>query len=325
MTRLTFDTAAAAIAGLLLAAPAAQAQQPAYPAKPVRVIQSAAPGGSLDIVSRRVMSQVTERYNQAFVFDARGGASGAIGVDLVAKSTPDGYTLLAAAMSHLCTVPMINKVPYDTQKDLAPIAEFGGQPYVLAVTSTLPASSVKDLITLAKSRPGALNYGSGGVGTSDNLSMELFKLMAGVNVVHIPYKGTGETIVALMGGQVDMFFGGIAAVAPYVKSGRVRMLGITSLKRSAVLPDLPTIAELGVPGFEAVSWYGLLGPRNTPPSVISALNREVNEALNTPALRDSFLKDGADVTPGTPGDFQEVINREIGKWSKLLKDTNLKQ
>jgi tripartite-type tricarboxylate transporter receptor subunit TctC len=295
-----------------------------YPRKPVRVIVAAAPGGGTDISARLVMGKVSERVNQSFVIEARPGASGTIAADMVAKATPDGYTLLAAAMSTMCTVPLINKVSYDAHKDFQPISQFIAQPSVLAITALLPVNSVSDLIALAKSKPGTLNYASTGIGTSTHLSMELFKSMAGIKIENISYKGSGETVLALVGGHVHLLFASAPAVVGQAKTGKIKMLAVTSAKRSELLPDLPSVAESGVPGFEVVGWYGLLAPRRTPDAIVVGLNRDISQILQSADVRSKMAADGAETTPGSMADFSNLIDREIAKWKKLLKESDLK-
>ncbi len=325
MTRPRPDIALAILVFSLCIATATHAQQSppsdaTYPNKPVHVILPEPPGGSLDTTVRPIMTRVAERMGKAFVLESKAGASGAIGVEYVAKAPADGYTLLAAALAHLVTVPLTNKVPYATQRDLEPIAEFAQQPYLLAVNAASPVTSVKDLIALARSKPGAFNYGSGGSGTTGNLFMELLKQTTGIDVAHVPYRGNGPLMVALRSGEVNMAFGGVIVVAPLATDGAIRVLAVTSAKRLSFMPEMPTIAEAALPGFEAVGWYGLLAPKGTPPAVIARLNREVNAALNSTGLREVYAKNGMELTSDiTPGQFQDVINRETAKWTKLLK------
>ncbi len=295
-----------------------------YPNRPIRVIVAAAPGGGTDLMSRLIMGKVGERWGNPFVVDNRSGAGGTIGVDLVAKAPANGYTLLTVAMSGLATVPLLSKVPYDPQQDFVPVSEFAAQSSVLAIAGGLPVNSVKELIAHAKSKPGVLNAATTGIGTSTHLTMELFKSMAGIDVANISYKGTGETMIALIGGQVDLLFGAAPGVTPHAKSGKVKMLAVTSLKRSAFLPDLPTLSEAGVPGFEVTGWYGLLAPAGTSPAIVTALNREINQILNLPDVKAKLADDGAEITPGSPQQFRDTIAKEIVKWRKLLKESNLK-
>ncbi len=326
MTR-SITIALTTIVCLLCMTKASRAQQgvpidATYPNKPVHVVLPVPPGGTLDPIARPVMARVAERLGKAFVLESKPGASGAIGVEFVAKAPPDGYTLLVAAMSHLVTVPLTNKVQYDTQRDLEPIAEFAQQPYLLAANAALPVTSVKDLIMLARSKPGSLNYGSGGDGTTIQMAMEMFAQQARIRVTHIPYKGGGPMMVGLIGGEVHMVFNGVGEITPFAKSGKVKALAVSSLKRSSIVPDVPTIAETGLPGledFEAVSWYGLLAPKGTPAAVIASLGRAVNEALNTSALREAFAANGIEPTPRSPAQFQDLVNREIAKWTPLLR------
>ncbi len=310
-------------------ASAAHAQQKpqlpgGYPNKPLRIIVASAPGGSTDFTARLIMGKLGERWGVPVVIENRSGAIGAIGVDLVAKGNPDGYTLLAAPKSGLINVSLISQVPYDVRKDLAPVTRFNSQPYLLTVNMSVPASSVKELIAHARSKPGALNYASTGPGSTAHLAMELFNSMAGIKMEHIPYKGGGPGLTALMGGHVQLLFSGATGVMPHAKSGKLKLLGVSSLKRSRLLPDLPTVAESGLPGFESTGWYGLLAPVRTPPAIVAALNREVVLILNQPAMQEAFAADGAEIAPDTPAEFKGIINKEFEELAKLIKNLNLK-
>ena len=329
MDRITAGLQTAALMAIACIATAIHAQgKPSlpggYPNKPIRVIVASAPGGSTDLTARLVMGKLGERWGIPVVIDNRSGAIGAIGVELVAKGTPDGYTLLAAPKSGLINVSLITKVSYDVRKDLAPISRFSTQPYVLAAAVSLPVNSVKELIAYAKSKPGALNYASTGAGSTAHLAMELFMSMAGVNMEHIPYKGGGPGLTALMGGHVQLLFGGATGVMPHTKSGKLKTLAVSSLKRSRLLPELPTVAESGLPGFESIGWYGLLAPFRTPPAIVLALNRELIQILNLPSIQEAFAADGAEIAPDSPAEFKGVITREFEELAKLIKDLNLK-
>lgn len=296
-----------------------------YPNKPIRVIVPASPGGGTDIVSRIVGQRLAERWNTAVVIENRGSAvGGLLGMDMASKATPDGYTLLAVAASAVLNAALVNKTAYDQRKAFVPIVQLTTQPYLLAVNAQVPAQSVKDFIALAKSKPGALNYGSAGNGSMSHLGGELFTSMAGIDIAHIPYKGTGPAINDLLGGQVQALFAGGISITPHLKSGRLRALGHSGAKRSPLLPNMPTIAESGLPGFELNGWYGWLAPTGTPAPIVQALNREVVQILQAQDMLEKFAGDGSEPAPGTSEQLRELINRDIEKWTKLFERMKLK-
>ena len=295
-----------------------------YPSKPIRVIIGAAPGGNANFNTQLVMGKLGERWNTPVVIDNRSGALGIIGTDLVAKAVPDGYTLLSSFTSSIVTLSLLTKVPYDVQKDLAPISKFSSAPFVLAIPGSLPVNSVKELIAYAQSKPGALNFGSTGIGSTAHLAAELFMAKTGTKMVHVPYKGGGPGLIALVGGEVQMFFSGASSVMAHAKSGQLKVLGVGSLKRSPQLPDLPTIAESGVPGYEVTGWYGLFAPARTNPAIILALNREITQVLNLPAIQERFTANGADIAPGSPKEFKDGIASELETMGTLIKGLNIK-
>lgn len=291
-----------------------------YPEKAVRVIVPFAPAGSTDIVARIMSQKLAERLKQSVVIDNRGGGGGNIGSDLVAKAHPDGYTLLVGTVGSLTINPSLyRKMPYDPLKDLTPIAYFGSTPNVLVVHPSLPVKSVKELISLARSKPGQLNYASAGTGGSVHLAGELFKNLAKVDMVHVPYKGSGPALIDLLGGQTQLMFSTMPPALPHVKTGRLRALGMTGAKRSPLIPDLPTIAESGLPGYEITQWWGLLGPPAMPAAVVTRLNSEVNASLQQPDVKERFASEGADTAPNTPGWFASYMKSEVAKWAKLVK------
>lgn len=290
-----------------------------YPNKPIRVIVPASPGGGTDIISRIVAQRLAERWSTAVVIENRGSAvGGIIGMDIAAKATPDGYTLLAVSASAVLNAALVNKTVYDQRKAFAPITQLTSQPYLLAVHAQIPAQSVKELIALAKAKPGALNFGSAGNGSMSHLGGEMFNMLAGVDVAHIPYKGTGPAITDLLGGQVQMLFAGGISITPQVKSGRLRVLAHSGATRTRLLPNMPTVAESGVPGFELNGWYGWLAPSGTPASIVQALNREVVQILQAPDMIEKFASDGSEPAPGTPEQLRDLYNRDIEKWTKLF-------
>ncbi len=305
-------------AGAAVISTAAYAQ--GYPDKAVRVIVPFAPGGSTDIVARIMSQKLSERLKQSFVIDNRGGGGGNIGSDLVAKAPPDGYLLLIGTVGSLTINPSLyRKMPYDPLKDLAPIAYFGSTPNVLVVHPSLPVKSVKELITLARSKPGQLNYASAGTGGSVHLAGELFRNLAKVELVHVPYKGSGPALIDLLGGQTQLMFSTMPPALPHVASGRLRALGMTGIARSALVPNLPTIAESGLPGYEITQWWGLLGPAGLNAAIVTRLNAETNAVLQQPEVRERFASEGADTAPNSPAWFATYMNTEVAKWAKVVK------
>jgi tripartite-type tricarboxylate transporter receptor subunit TctC len=310
--RLIVGIVAASLAGAALA-------QANYPTRPVRIIVPSSPGGGTDILSRLVAPGFSERLGQTAVVDNRPGAGSIIGNDIVAKSPPDGYTLLMG-ISTLAILPsMHKKLPYDAMRDLAPITQVIAAPNILVVHPSLPVKSVKDLIAFAKKHPGELNYGSAGLGTNPHLSMELFLSMTGIKMVHIAYKGLGPALVDLVAGHVVAATSTMLAGLPHVKAGRLRALATTGAKRSAVLPDLPTVAEAGVPGYEAVQWYGLFAPGKTPQPIITKLHDAMVGALKSPAIGDKLKIDGAEAVGSTPEEFGRFLRSETQKWGKVVR------
>jgi tripartite-type tricarboxylate transporter receptor subunit TctC len=298
--------------------------QPRYPTKPVRLLVGFAPGGGSDILSRAVGQKLTERWGQAVVTDNRAGAGGTIAMDLAAKAVPDGYTLLVVSGSQLTNAALITRVPYDIRKTFAPITQMTSQPYVLLAHPSLPAKSVKELIALAKSIPGALNYGSSGTGSSAHLGMELFKEMAKVEMIHVPYKGAGQAMIDLLSGRVQLLLASAISAMPQVKSGRLKALGVTSPTRSRSLPDLPAVAEAGLPGYSVVGWYGLVAPARTPPVIIQHVNQQIGRILGSPEIQEKLAADGIEAAHSTPEQFGETIAHEIEKWTKLVASSGMK-
>jgi tripartite-type tricarboxylate transporter receptor subunit TctC len=279
-----------------------------------------APGGSTDIVGRIMTQRLSERFKQPVVLDNRGGGGGNIGSDLVAKAQPDGYTLLIGTVGSLTINPTLYKrMPYDPLRDLTPVAYFGSTPNVLVVHPSLPVKSVRELIALARSKPGQLNYASAGTGGSVHLAAELFKSLAKVDMVHVPYKGSGPALIDLLGGQTQLMFSTMPPALPHVKSGRLRALGMTGTKRSLLLPDLPTIAEAGLPGYEITQWWGLLGPAGMPAAIVTRINTDVNAILQLPDVKERFASAGADTAPNTPAWFATYMKSEVAKWAKVVK------
>jgi len=313
----------ASVAGLALTLAQPAYAQP-YPSKPIRVIIAQAPGSATDVVSRVISNKLAEGLGQQLVIDARPGAGGTLGTELAARAPADGYTLFMANNStHGSNPALYAKLSYDAVKDFAPIIFVVATPYVLSVHPSLPAKSVKELIALAKARPGQINYASAGNGSTHHLSGELLKTMAGIDIVHIPYKGTTPAIAALIGGEVSIMFATVTGIQPQIKNGRARGLAVTTPKRSNMMPELPTMAET-LPGFEMLSWFGLLAPAGTPPAIVNRMNAETTKVLANPDVRSLLAAQGFEVMSGTPEQFGDYIKVEIAKITKLAKTTGIK-
>lgn len=307
---------------MLLTATAAGAQ--AYPSKAVRLIVPFAAGGSTDIIGRTVGQKLNEMWGQPVLVDNRPGGSTVIGTDAVAKAAPDGYTLLITPAPFTIVPSLIGKLPYDPARDFEPITLINTTPLVIVVHPGVPARSIKELIALAKSRPGALNYGSSGAGGSNHLAGELFNAMAGVKMVHVPYKGNAPALADLVGGHVDAVFNGLTSAMPLIKSGRLRALAVTSLARAGALPDMPTLDELGLKGFQAVAWNGLTAPARTPKEVIARLNADVLKVVRSPELAERLKAEGSDPVGNSPAQYAAFLRDEIAKWAKVIKQAGIK-
>ena len=313
---------ACALAAALLLSPAA-APAPTYPDKPVRLIVTGSPGSSGDTLARLVAEGLTQKFGRQVIIDNRPGAGANIGADLAAKSTPDGYTLFLVTISHAVNVTLYRKLPYDIVRDFAPVTQLVTDPAVLVVHSSVPVNSVKELIAFAKAKPGTLNYASGGTGTFTFLAAELFKGQAGVDIVHVPYKGGGPALLAVVGGEVAVYFAPLGITLPHVRQGRLRALAVTTLKRVSMVPELPTVAESGLPGFEAGNWFGLLAPAATPRPVVNAVHDAAVSWLNEPAAA-KLLNDLAYVRIGsTPEQFAAHIKSEIARLGKIIRAMKL--
>jgi tripartite-type tricarboxylate transporter receptor subunit TctC len=308
---------------LLIGMGAAWAQG-GYPAKPVRIVVPSAPGGGTDITARIVAPRLAERLGQQVIVDNRPGAGTMIGGEVVAKSAPDGYTLLMGLSTLAINPAMYKKVLYDPVNDFAPITQVIAAPNMLVVHPVVPAKTVKELIAFARVRPGQLNYASAGQGTNPHLSMELFLSMTGLKIVHIPYKGFAPGIVDLVAGHVSLATATMLTGLPHVRTGRLRLLGTTGAKRAAILPDAPTVAEAGVPGYEASQWYGVLAPARTPQGIIAKLNAEIVHILQTPDMKKRLAADGTEPVGNTPDEFGRYIKEEIVKWAKVAKAAGIK-
>ena len=307
-----------------LYAATASAADTAYPERPVRVIVTFPAGGGTDIVARMVFQKVAERSGATFVIDNRGGAGGTIGTELAAKSPADGYTLVVVSGSHTINPSLYKKLPYDTVRDFAPVTMLVTGPGLLVVHPSLPARTVRQLIALAKERPGQMLYASAGNGTPPHLAAELFKHMTGTNIVHIPYKGNAQAMTDLIAGQVSLSFPTIPSALPHVQARKLRALGVTSARRSSALPEVPAIAEAGVPGYEGSAWYGVLAPAGTPQGIIGRWQNELHNTLRLPELRDKLIAQGLEPVANTPAEFAAIIAMEITKWSKVVAASGAK-
>ncbi len=313
------------VCGAVLAAMAVSSFGQTYPAKPVRVIIAQAPGSATDVVSRTIATKLSEALGQPIVVDARPGAGGTLGTEIAAKAPPDGYNLFMANNStHGSNPALYSKLPYDAVKDFTPIIFVAATPYVLSVHPSLPVSTLKQFIALAKSRPGQINYASAGNGSTHHLSGELLKTMAGIDMVHIPYKGTTPGIAALLSGEVSMMFNTVTGIQGHVKTGRVKALAVTTAKRTEMMPAVPTMSEAALPGFEMLSWFGLLAPAATPRNVITRVNAETMKVLAMPDIRSALAAQGLETRGGTPEQFGDYIRNEIAKITKIAKTAGVK-
>ena len=308
---------------LALIAGAATAQGPAYPVKAVRIVVPSSPGGGTDILARVLAQKMSESLGQQFVVENRPGAGQVIGIEAVARSAPDGYTLIIAASAIVINEVLYAKPPYDTLRDFAPVTQAASLPNILVAHPALPVKSVRELIALAKTRPGQLNYSSAGSGTSPHLSMELFRLMAGITLTHIPYKGSGPATVDLVAGQVQLSMPNVLTALPQIKGGKLRGLGVTSSKRATGLPEIPSIAET-LPGYEAIQWYGVLAPAGTARDIVGKLQAEMARILVLPEVKERLAADGADAVGSRPEEFTAYLRSELAKWGKVVKTGRIK-
>lgn len=312
--------------GLALLLPAtAMAQPTPYPSKPVRLIVPAAPGGGADFLARILGAHLQQQTGQGFLVDNRGGASGTIAAEITAKAPADGYTVLMGQSTSIAIAPhMYSRLGYDTLRDLKPVTLVAEVPNILVVNPSVPASTVKELIALALARPDYLNFGSAGNGAPSHLAAEMFKSAAGINMVHVPYKGAGPAVKDLLAGQIQVMFAPIVAVLPQVKAGALRAIAVTSSKRSAAAPEVPTMIESGLPSLSIVSWFGLFVPTATPPAVVDKLYREAATALKNPDTIERYAKEGAEPVGSTPAEFDTYVRQEYARYAKLLKDNHIK-
>ena len=314
---------AAALFALGLGLPATLLAQ-TWPAKPVKIVVPFAPGGPADVYARAVGEKLQAALGQSFVVENRPGAGAVIGTDLVAKSPADGYTLLMMSNTHTVNESLLRDKPYQLLRDLVPVAPVNYSDLVMVVHPSVPAESLKDFLALARSRPGRLNYASSGPGTPYHMAGELFKAMAGVDIVHVPYKGSSGARTDILGGQVQMMFDAITTMAPNVRAGKLKALGTSGRSRSTVLPEVPTVSEAGVPGYEAVIWLGVMAPAGTPKAIVDRLTAEITRAANAPEMRDSWAKQGAAAMSMSPEEFARFMREDLEKWSRVVRISGAK-
>lgn len=295
-----------------------------YPTRNIRLISPFTPGGGNDTVARTTAAEMSKTLGQPVVVDNRPGANSIVGMDLTAKAAPNGYTLIMASSALAVNATLYPKLPFDTVKDFSPVSLAASTPFVVAVHPSLPVSNVRALIAFAKSKPGELHYPSSGIGNSTHLAGELFSSMAGVHLVHVPYKGTGPGLTDLIAGRLSLVFNAPVSVLPHIKAGKLRPIAVTSSSRSSVLPDLPTVSESGLPGYEASTWHGVLAPAQTPPGIVARLNDEIIKALRSAAVKDRFAAIGMEPVGNTPEQFARYIQTEINRWAKVIKSAGIK-
>ena len=304
------------------AALSAHAAEPAFPTKPVRLVIGFAPGGGTDTTARALSNKLTASLGQQVIVDNRPGHSGTIAADIVSKATPDGHTVLLGTIALAINPSLTEKMPFDTLKDLMPVTRAADSTNILVLHPSVAAKSVKELIALAKAKP--LNGGSSGIGGTGHLAVELFNLQAGTKITHVPYKGGGPAMVDLLAGNIQLIFATAASAVGHIKAGKIRPIAVTTAKRSALVPDLPTVAEAGLPGFEANNWNGFMVPAGTPRPIINRLNKDITAALLLPDIKDFLFKQGLDAAPGTPEEFGAYVKSEMAKWAKVIKAAGVK-
>jgi tripartite-type tricarboxylate transporter receptor subunit TctC len=323
----TFNFRVLAVAALLAAAlvPPSVARAQAYPNKPIKMVAPSTPGDAPDVIARLVADKLSVVLGQQVVVENRPGAGGVVGSDAVAKAAPDGYTLIMGnAGSHGINAAVYSKLPYDIQRDFVPVSQVAIAPNIVVINPGIPANSVGEFIAYAKANPGKLSYASGGNGSSAHMSMELFKSMAGLDIQHVPYKGSSPALTDLIGGQVAIFIGNMPPTVPHVKAGKLRALAVTTKSRSALMPELPTINEGALPGFETVAWFGVLAPAGTPPDIVNRLSTEIGKIARSPEMRERLIAMGAEPVGSTPAEFKAVIDRDIAKWKPLAQKVGIK-
>ena len=318
--KMTYLHSLARLAGAVLLTAGATAHGADFPAKPARIVVPIGPGSSMDIIARVLAQKLNESWEQPVIVDNRAGAGGNFGADLVVKAVPDGYTVLFAASSLAISRSYYRKLPYDALRDFEPVTQISSRNNVLVVSPSLPVNSIRELIALAKAKPGQLSYGSGGGnGSSDHMVGELFKLLAGIDILHVPYKSGPQAQNDLIGGQIQIYLGGIPVQLPMIRAGKVKPLGTSGLKRSPSLPDVPTLDEAGVPGYEVDVWYGLFAPRGTPGNVVARISADVSRIVKSPAMHERLNALGVEPAGTTPAEFKTLFSREIEKWAQVVK------
>jgi tripartite-type tricarboxylate transporter receptor subunit TctC len=312
------------VAAMLAAATGATAAAATFPARPVRMIVPLAPGGGSDIVARIAAAALGDAWGQSIVVDNRPGAGSVVGTALAAKALPDGHTLLVSSSSLAISPALYKELPYDLRRDFAPVTLLASQPSALAVHVSVPAASARELIALAKAQPGRLAYGSAGPGSATHLGSELFRIAGGIELLHLPYKSAGLATNALLSGEAQVLLTNMASVLPHIKGGRLRVLGVTSLKRSPLAPDVPTVAESGLPKFEYLTWYGMVVPAGTPRPVVDVIARDTSRALRAPAFLDRFTQQGLDLLVTSPADFGRFLDAELQRWDAVVRKAGIK-
>ena len=315
-----------ALAGVLagaLAQPASTGSGQAYPSKPVRMIAASSPGSGVDIVARIVAQKLGDQIGQQVIVDNRAGAGGNLGAELAAKAAPDGYTLFMGTPAHAINTGLYRRLNYDLTRDFAPVSLVTRGQYVVVVHPSLPAKSIKELIALARAKPGQLNYASAGSGNATHLAGELFNSAAHIKLVHVAYKGSGPALIDLVGGQVQLMFSNLTAALPQVKTGRIRALAVTGERRASAAPELPTVIEAGVPGYVVISWFGVLVPAATPREIVTRLNAALAQAMRAPEVRERLAGEGAEPVAGTPEQFAAFIRTDIAQWTKVIRNSGI--
>jgi tripartite-type tricarboxylate transporter receptor subunit TctC len=326
MTRMNILISTCVVRALITLAvsmPSVYAMAQNYPAKTVKIIAPVAPGGGVDLVARTMAERLTRTFNQSFVVENQSGGGGAIASAFVAKSPPDGYTLMLGYVATHGTSPAVRKLPYDAVKDFSPIAMVGGTPNILVVNSTLGVNDLKGFIDYAKKRPGQLSYGSSGLGSLTHLAVEQLKQSAGFFAVHVPYRGIGPAFTDLIGGQTQVMMPGLAAALPHIRSGKLKAIAVTGATRHKLAPDVPTFDELGFKGFDGVQWYGIVGPAKMPEAIVKRLNEEISKSIQSPELKERFSGEALEVMPMTPEQMGNYIKNDIARWSKLAKERKI--
>jgi tripartite-type tricarboxylate transporter receptor subunit TctC len=314
----------AAVAAVCVGAAAPGFAQSAFPTKPVTIVAAFPPGGTVDLLSRILSQKLGEDWKQTVVVENRPGASGIIGSQHVSRAAPDGHTLMVVPITHVTNSSLFSKVPYDPIEDFTPISMLAASPLMLVVNNSSPIRSVNDLVAMAKAKPDRLNCGSGGSGTSQHLACELFKSTAKVEIKHVPYKGNAAAMTDVMGGQIEMLFDQMATAVPHVKAGRVRAVAVSTVRRSGAMPDVPTIAESGVPGYESTAWFGIVGPPGMPKEVVSQINASLRKALARPEVQKQLGDQGLELTPTSPDEFRGFLKTEMAKWAAVIKQAGVK-